>query len=175
VPSFLNSVIIGITGYTISYIFFRQYKHYKGLNIKITINKFSQKIAIRKTYPKKGDKGHIRFSDIEAIVLYTNYMDPEKCNLSFFLKNEEKVEFFEGERDDCLRFSNVFSAMLEKPVYFKEKLNWVLISCNLVFIFLLLTSIMLNDIIGQLFFFASLVFSNLFNITLILDANQKTK
>ena len=46
--SFLNSIIIGITGYIISYIFFRQYKHYKGLNIKIAIDKFSQKIAIRK-------------------------------------------------------------------------------------------------------------------------------
>lgn len=174
-PSFINSVIIGITGFIISYIFFRQYKHYKGLNLEITFDKSFQKIKIQKELPKKEYLGHIRFSDIEAIVINKNYLDPEKCNLSFFFKNEKEFEFFEGERDECLRFGNLFSEIMEKPVYFKEKLNWVLISCNLGFIFLLLTSILLNDIIGQILFFTGLIFSNFFNITSILGADQKIK
>jgi len=171
--SLLNSVLIGITGYIISYIFFRQFKYFKGLNIEISFDKLFQKINIQKKLPKNENLGRFRYSDIQAIILNTNYFVPENSNLCFLLKNKQRFEFFEGEKDDCVRFGNLFSKTIEKPLFFKDKMNWVLVSCNLGFIFLLFTSVVLNDIIGQIFFFASLASSSIFNITSIIETNQR--
>jgi len=173
--SLINSFIIVIIGYFISYIFHRQYKHYKGRNIEFTFDKLLFEIKLQRILPKSIDLGLFRYLHIQAIILNRNYLDPERTNLSFLLKNNKKIEFFEGEMDDCLSIGNIFSIMLGKPIYFKEKLNWVLISCNLGFIFLLFTSIILNDIIGQIFFLASLIFSNIFNLTSIFEVNHRTK
>ena len=171
----VNVLFIPVICYVGCYWFFIRYLFYKGRLIKIKINKLTQDISFQQIFPSYERLQNINVSDIDSIILWTDYLNPGRRILIFKLKNKEKLEFFDGSKDDCHKLGNIISQKFNLPLISKANVNTTFMVSNFIFFLMLLTSILFNDIIGQIFFLFGFIISYIINFVYLIKTYYKTK
>ncbi len=170
----VNVLCIPLICYLGCYWFFMKYLFYKGRFIRVRLNTIAQVISFRQVFPCIEQLQKFHISDISSIIVKTDYLNPGRKQLIFNLKNKKELEFFDGNSDECEILGKKISQEFNVPLIFKANINKTFIVSNFIFFFMLITSILFNDVIGQIFFLFGFIISYAMNFSSLAKTYYKT-